>query len=167
VSRFVVVFGTSHRLTGAEKAFRNIPDPNYPKLVEGLMSDKGLDFIFEEAAGLGPTTAEQLAHTRWGKNHYLDVDPFPDERPKHGIPKETHECFAIDPANSEDSACWELLDVHIKREELWLQRMKGTDFSRALMICGIAHMLSFSFRLRADGFDVEALSYEPQHIQQP
>lgn len=149
------------------KGTENLPDSNFSKLLEGQMRDKRLDFIFEEASGLGPTTAEKLALSRWGQNHYLDVDPSPEERPQHGIPKETRKPFWIDHRNSGDSAYRQLLDAHIKREEFWLRRVKGTDFCKALMVCGIAHMLSFSFRLRADCFDVEAVSYEPQRTQQP
>src|SRR5438034_6760629 len=43
-----------------------------------------------------------------------------------------------------------------------LERMKGQAFNKALMICGIAHMLSFAFRLQDARFEVKAIDYLPR-----
>jgi hypothetical protein len=165
MSRFIVVLGTSHRLQEAAKGRSNITDPSYPDLAVQLISTEQIDFIFEEATGLGPTIAERLALSHWGQNHYLDVDPPKSERNKYGISAETGAFFAIDPEDSQkskDVAYWEFVEEHDKREDLWLQRIKGEAFSKALMICGYAHTLSFAFRLRSE-FDVKALYYMPHH----
>ena len=50
-------------------------------------------------------------------------------------------------------------EVHDKREEFWLRQITGQEFKSALMICGLAHVLSFAFRLRAQDFSVQALEY--------
>jgi hypothetical protein len=166
MSRFVVLFGTSHRLQGAVKGQSNVDDPTYAELVERLISEQQIDFILEEATGLGPTNAEKIALCHWGQNHYLDVDPPKSERTNYGISLETCLCFPIDPEDSqksEDVACWDYVEEHEIREKLWLQRIVGASFTRALMICGAAHLLSFSFRLRSAAFDVKALYYMPHH----
>jgi hypothetical protein len=56
-------------------------------------------------------------------------------------------------------ANWQLLDVHAKREELWLQRMQQRKFESALVICGLVHLLSFAFRLREANYSVQAINY--------
>ena len=60
-------------------------------------------------------------------------------------------------------ANWQPIKMNAARENLWLQRMKGQDFKNALMVCGIAHMLSFAFRLEETNFDVKAIDYLPRH----
>jgi len=166
MSRFVLLFGTSHRLQGAVKGRFNINDPTYAELIERLISGHQIDFILEEATGLGPTTAERIALSHWGQNHYLDVDPPKHQRPEHEVSAQTSELLLIypeDPQKSKDVACWEHVEDHIKREKLWLEGIQGTVFTRALMICGAAHLLSFSFRLHSAAFDVKALYYMPHH----
>ena len=166
MNRFVIVFGTSHRLQGAMKGRSNIDDPSYAELIERLISEHQIDFIFEEATGLGPTTAERIALSHWGQNHYLDVDPSKHQRPEHEVSEQTGGLLLIDPEDpqkSKDIAYWEHVEDHIKREELWLQRMQGTVFTISLMVCGAAHLLSFSFRLHSGAFDVKALYYMPHH----
>jgi hypothetical protein len=157
---------TLHQLQGLQNRQGNVDDPNYSRLIHGLIlgqmtdDDEKLDFIFEEASGLGPTIAEQMATKDCG-NRYLDVDPSHEERMKHALPKETCECLPIGPVNATTWAYRQLLDGHIRREEFWLKKIKGKDFRAALMVCGREHLLSFSFRLRAGGFEVEAVSYNP------
>jgi len=56
-------------------------------------------------------------------------------------------------------ANWQVLDVHAKREELWLARMRQRRFQSALVICGLVHLLSFAFRLQAANFSVQAINY--------
>jgi hypothetical protein len=166
MSRFVVLFGTSHRLQGAVKGRFNVDDPTYAELIERLISEQQIDFILEEATGLGPTTAEKIALCHWGQNHYLDVDPSKQERPEHDVKAQTGEVLLLDPEDpqkSKDFAYWEHVEDHIKREELWLRRIQDASFTRALMICGAAHLLSFSFRLRSAALDVKALYYMPHH----
>src|ERR1700733_5680428 len=88
--RLVVVFGTTHELQNMEKYWRRVDDPHFKSLLDMLIDENEIDFIFEEATGLGPTTAEKVAMT-WGPNHYLDVDPPREERLKFGIPENTNE----------------------------------------------------------------------------
>jgi len=129
-----------------------------------LVAEDGIDFIFEEATGLGPTTAEKLSLTL-GPDRYLDVDPPRNEREKFGIPENTNQPiplgspFAFPPtAVSADRV---FHDAHAKREEFWLQQITKQDFKKALMICGQNHTLSFAFRLCAANFDVKTFTCAP------
>ena len=56
-------------------------------------------------------------------------------------------------------ANWQILDVHTKREELWLGRIQQHKFESALVIVGLVHLLSFSFRLQTAKFSVQAINY--------
>ena len=71
----VTVLATLHVVQGAEKRVGNVHDPVYVALLEKLMLSEGVDFIFEEASGLGPTIAEKLALERLPFGHYVDIDP--------------------------------------------------------------------------------------------
>src|SRR5579859_7658829 len=147
MSRFVLVFGTSHRLQGAVKGRSNINDPTYAELIERLISEHQIDFILEEATGLGPTTAERIALSHWGQNRYLDVDPSKHQRPEHEVSEQTGELLLIDPEDpqkAKDVAYWENVEAHIKKEKLWFQGIHRRVFTRALMIGGPGHLLSFS-----------------------
>lgn len=72
MSGHVIVLATHHELQGAEKRFGNVDDPLYAELLEELVDAQGLDFIFEEATGLGPTIAEKLSQAELGTERYLD-----------------------------------------------------------------------------------------------
>ena len=63
------------------------------------------DFVFEEATGLGPTTAEGLSLKRLGPGRYLDVDPAVEQRDDYGISKDTDGQSAIDPCDAETDSC--------------------------------------------------------------
>jgi hypothetical protein len=160
MNRLVVILGTTHELQNAEKNPRKIDDPQYRELLELLLAEDGIDFIFEEATGLGPTTAEKLAPR---PNRYLDVDPPRDQRETFGIPENTNEhIFLGSPVTSPPTAvCAERVfhEVHAIREKFWLQEMMRQDFRKALMICGMNHTLSFAFRLRDANFDVKTITY--------
>lgn len=159
VSRLVVVLGTHHELQGSEKRSGNVDDPFYSELLKDLIRGEGLDFIFEEATGLGPTTAEKLSQAKLGTNRYLDVDPPLHDREKFGIPKVTNNPFMIGSPPNATFADWVFPEVHAKREKLWIKRMTERDFKKSLMICGIAHALSFSFRLESAQFTVKTAQY--------
>ena len=58
----VILLGTAHRVQGAERGICNIEDPDYETLVAQLCREYAVDFIFEEASGLGPTIAEKKGH---------------------------------------------------------------------------------------------------------
>ncbi len=140
------MLGTSHRPTGVDRGTMNIDDPNYLLLVQQLVIEKAADFIFEEATGFGPTTAERLALAHLGPKHYLDVDPPRNMGQEFGISTDTGEPYSIGPPPDLDFANWEFVEVHRVRETNWLQKIKDQEFKKALMICGIVHMLSFAFR---------------------
>jgi hypothetical protein len=164
MNRLVVVLGTTHELQNAEKDPRRVDDPQYRELLDLLIAEDGIDFVFEECSGLGPTTAEKLSLT-WGPNRYLDVDPPRGERERFGIPENTNEhIFLGSPVTSPPTAvCAERIfhEVHARREKFWLQQITKQDFEKALMICGQNHTLSFAFRLRAANFDVKTITYAP------
>jgi hypothetical protein len=87
---FVTVLGTYHELQGSKKRPGNINDPLYVDLITDLIQDQTIDFIFEEATGLGPTTAEDLSAKLVGANRYLDLDPPTQKRQIFGIAPETN-----------------------------------------------------------------------------
>ena len=143
-------------------------DPDYGTLVEQLWGTFSVDFVFEEASGLGPTFAEKFALEKIGANRYRDIDPTAEQRRKLGIGSETGKDYRIGRLNF-DTGHWgygreELIDVHEKREYFWLPLIREQEFSRALMICGHAHLLSFAFRLKGENFDVRAYSYMPYKL---
>jgi len=167
VSESVTVLGTYHELQGSKGRPGNIDDPLYAELIVHLIQNQAIDFVFEEATGLGPTIAERLSVERIGPNRYLDVDPPTQKRQIFGIPAETNEPFMLgNPMSNPPNiafANWQPARMHAARENLWLQRVKRQDFKKALMVCGIAHMLSFAFRLADASFEVKAVDYLPRH----
>ena len=168
LTRTVILLGTAHRLQGAEKGTSNIVDPDYGTLIEQLWQTFSFDFVFEEASGLGPTLAEKFALQRIGPNRYRDIDPSAAGRKKLGIGSDTGEDYRIGRPDF-DSGHWgygreELVEVHEKREHFWLPFIRAQEFNKALLVCGLAHLLSFAFRLKGDNFDVKAYSYMPYKL---
>jgi hypothetical protein len=167
MSKSIIVLAVPHQLQGPK--FRgHIYDSAYANLIEDFIA--GADFVFEEAAGRRPSTAEDIANTVLGPGHYLDIDPPRDERNKYGIAVDTGGACPIDPYQKvepgvpPDGYNFEIVDEHRKREELWLLRLQDQPFEKGLAICGIAHGLSFAFRLLSAGISVERTnSYIPYH----
>jgi hypothetical protein len=155
----VTVLATLHVTQGAEKRLGNVHDPMYVALLNKLLVSEGVDFIFEEASGLGPTIAEKLALDRLAFGHYVDIDPARGERADLGIPVNSSEPNMIGSPPSVAFANWQLLEVHAKREELWVKRIQQHRFESALVICGLVHLLSFAFRLQNANFSVQAINY--------
>ena len=110
---------------------------------------------------MGPTIAEKLSLTKLGPGRYRDVDPPREERDKFGILEPSSNVMVGNPPNA-TFVYWQLLQAHEKREELWIRRMTERDFEKALMVCGLAHGLSFSFRLQSKNFEVKAATYAAQ-----
>jgi hypothetical protein len=162
-ARKLVVLGTSHQFQG-EKFLLPIDDKCYRAMVEQLIKVHNVDFVFEEASGLAPSYAELIAKHRPKPIGYLDVDPSRAERVQHGLAEETGASYLV-------GSLWrtppcvgrtEYVDEHSAREQLWLNRIRSQNFTVALMICGCAHGLSFSFRLKDAGFEIEdCVSYMP------
>jgi hypothetical protein len=155
----VTVLGTLHVVQGAEKRLGNVYDPAYVELLNKLIISEEVDFIFEEASGLGPTIAEKLALEKLAFGHYVDIDPARDERSEFGIPSSSSEPNMIGSPPSVSFANWQILDAHAKREDLWLKRIQQSEFNSALVICGLVHLLSFAFRIRDAKFSVQAINY--------
>jgi hypothetical protein len=155
----VTVLATLHVIQGAEKRVGNMHDSMYVALLNQLLVSEAVDFIFEEASGLGPTIAEKMALDQLAFGHYVDIDPARNERPDFGIPSNSSEPNMIGTPPTVSFANWQILDVHAKREELWLQRMQQHEFQSALVICGLVHLLSFAFRLQRAKYFVQAINY--------
>ncbi len=155
----VTVLGTLHIFQGAEKRLGNVHDPTYVVLLNKLMISEEVDFIFEEASGLGPTIAEKLALEKLAFGHYVDIDPARGERSEFDIPASSSEPNMIGSPPSVSFANWQILEAHAKREDLWLKRIQQSEFNSALVICGLVHLLSFAFRLRDAKFSVQAINY--------
>jgi len=160
-SKFLVL-GVPHEVQG-EKFLKSIDDECYRDLVEQLIGVHKCDFLFEEAAGLTPSHAEILANSRSDRIGYMDVDPPRHEREQNDLSVDTGGSFVVDLwQTSPCVARIEDVSSHAAREEFWLTRICEKKFSSALMICGLAHCLSFAFRLRTAGYEVEnCLHYLP------
>src|ERR1700720_2097355 len=155
----VTVLATLHIIQGAEKRAGNVHDPMYVALLNKLLVSEGVDFIFEEASGLGPTIAEKLALERLAFGHYIDIDPARSERAEFGIPANSSEPQMIGTPPTVAFANWQILAAHAKREELWVKHVQQHEFESALVICGLVHLLSFAFRLQSVNFSVQAINY--------
>jgi hypothetical protein len=155
----VTVLATLHVFQGAEKRLGNVHDPNYIALLNKLMASEEVDFIFEEASGLGPTIAENLALDKLAFGHYVDIDPARNDRPAFGIPISSAEPNMIGTPPLVAFANWQILDVHDKREKLWVERIRQRRFQSALVICGLVHLLSLAFRLQEASYSVQAINY--------
>jgi hypothetical protein len=165
VGRKMVVLGTDHRLQGAERVeeSKKIYDPTYGVLVGKLVTYFCLDYIFEEASGLGPTTASQLQGPGLG---YLDIDPPGNERRQYGIPEGLPvEAFVIYEINDprmpkpEPYATQKNVATELERERVWLERINNASFTNGLLICGAAHTFSVTLRLGVYGFSVDVILY--------
>lgn len=160
--RKLVVLGTSHQLQG-KNFLKSIDDQCYRDMVEQLIDVHQIDFVFEEAAGHAPTDAELIVSAQSPAIDYMDVDPPEHERDQHQLSGKTGDGYMVDlwqtpPCVAET----QYVDKHAAREEFWLKRIRGQDFKVALMVCGHAHCLSFSFRLRDAGFEIEnCINYMP------
>jgi hypothetical protein len=148
MSRSVLLLATVHEFQGPGFA-GYVEDRSYTTGIESCIRSGRVDFVFEEAAGQSPSIAERYAKSLLQPGHYLDVDcgriptnPFITPKPICGFTSVT---FA----------------EHRKREELWLQRMNGQEFKKALLVCGVGHSLSFAFRLQDNGFSVEFCQHLP------
>jgi hypothetical protein len=152
-----MVLATSHRFQGT-KVFKPVDDPCYRSLLNNLVSELAIDFVFEEASGFVPTYAQTMAESK--AIAYLDVDPAARFRPSHGLSKHTGQMYAVDMWATPSCTAHEFFVAdHAVREMLWIDRVKEKSFQSALFIVGFAHGLSVSFRLRDHGYAVRCLSY--------
>jgi len=159
MNKHIQVIAVPHQLQGP-KFHGHVNDPSYSTLVEAFMRN-GVDFVFEEAAGRGPSIAQQLADSVLNPGHYLDIDPPRNERQKYGLAESSGGGCLIDPVNSTDSYEYSDVDEQRKREELWQKRIQMQNFQKGMVICGIAHTLSVAFRLQTNGVKVEVYTYIP------
>lgn len=159
----LVVLGTSHWLQGA-RLESNIDDPSYRKLVIKLISDELIDYIFEEACGLGPTIASAVAKEK--SIPYMDIQPSRHELGELDLPTDDGTVFIpIDDgvADGPHDLYWaEFPRRHVIKEQFWVEKIRRQDFACALLVCGYLHALSLSFRLLAD-FSVSCFCYLPYH----
>ena len=95
----IILLGTAHRVQGAARGSCNIEDPDYETLVDQLWLEYAVDFVFEEASGLGPTFAERFTLANIGPHRYKDIDPSATDRKKLGIPAETGKDYRIGKLN--------------------------------------------------------------------
>lgn len=166
MTKSVVVLAVPHQLQNP-KTYGHISDPSYSNLIE-VFINKGVDFVFEEASGLGPTIAQSLAESLLGVGHYMDIDPAPSDRAEYGIARITGGRRSFDPSEFEsdqpDSYEFAIVEEQKKREELWSKRVADEPFEKGLAICGVCHGLSLAFHLQKAGVSVvDACSYIPYH----
>jgi hypothetical protein len=155
----IVILGVPHQVQG-DKFAGAFGDECYCDILEELIAIHSCDFIFEEASGRIPSHASKKKTAALG---YLDVDPAKEDREKYGLAKDTGESFMHDPMS--ETPCesrLEHVERHEAREQFWVARIKEKQFTSALMICGMAHSLSLSFRLKNAGYQVEkCIQYWP------
>jgi hypothetical protein len=159
MSQSMQLIGVPHPLQGP--GFQGyVEDPSYSGWLKSFIKD-GVDFVFEEAAGRGPSIAENLANSILRTGHYMDIDPSSNERHKYGLAERSSTGGSIDPLNSTDIYESPNVDEQRNREEIWEKRIRAQKFEQGLVVCGIAHSLSFAFRLRTAGMDVNVFTYIP------
>jgi hypothetical protein len=158
----MIVLAVPHELQGP--GFTGFVDvPSYRAAVSELIRFRDVDFVFEEAAGHGPSIAQEVGDSFLKPGHYLDIDPSRSERLQHGMAADSTKTWPIDPCGDfPDVGASLIVDEQRKREEFWLRRIQAQHFSKGLLVCGLAHSLSLAFRLRCAGISVtEALAYIP------
>jgi hypothetical protein len=146
MSRNVAVLATVHDVQGAERRpGGSFEDPEYPRVIEGLVAHHSVDSIVEDACACGPTTAEKLANDRGLR--YLDVEAraFGTE-----IHTEEGPLFAQ-----------EKLDAQVGREEFWVNRIAKQPSGSGLMICGYLHTFRLAVRLDQAEFEVTVHKHLP------
>jgi hypothetical protein len=65
-NRPVLLLATLHEFQGFPGFQGSVEDPSYASGIESCIRSVRIDFVFEEAAGLGPSTAEQRANSLLG-----------------------------------------------------------------------------------------------------
>lgn len=159
-AKSILVHGIAHQIQGPN--FQSyVEDESFRPWIKSLIRQFQVDFVFEEASGRGPSVAEELVRSLQNKVRYLDIDPPANERAKYGIAQRTGG-GPIDPAHSPDVYEISYVGEQKKREEEWLKRIQGSTFENGLVICGVAHTLSFAFRLQsAELHVINAYTYIP------
>jgi hypothetical protein len=147
--RSVVLLATLHEFQGLEKYPDSVDDASYAIGIESCIRSGRADFVFEEGAELGPSTAEQRSNLILGPGHYLDIDSGRDKSNLLGGPKPICGFTSISVGLSK------------AREDVWFQKVNAQGFKKGLVICGAAHSLSFGFRLQAAGFSIELCQHLP------
>jgi hypothetical protein len=159
MSQTIQLIAVPHQLQGP-KFNGYVEDTTYSDWVENFI-EAGVDFVFEEASGRGPSIAEQHANSILKPGHYMDVDPPANERRRYGLAEVSATGGPIDPVHSSDVYESPYVGEQIKREELWQKRIESEKFEKGLVICGLAHSLSFAFRLHGAGMSVTVSTYIP------
>ena len=107
----------------------------YVALLNKLMISEGVDFIFEEASGLGPTIAEKLALEQLAFGHYVDIDPARNDRPdfrhSHQFQRTEYDWLASDGGVCELAELWKCT-----------RREKNSGFSECSSMSFKAHWSS-------------------------
>jgi len=147
--RSIVILATIHEVQGLPGYLFAVEDPIYKTKIECIIRDCQIDFIFEEASGYNPTTANRSAIAILGKASYFDLDVDRDL-----ITDLTPIC---------DLKTLRVAE-HLKRERRWIEHVEGEVFERALLICGVGHSLSVASRLTAAGFNVQLCQYLPYDL---
>ncbi len=160
--RPVLVLATLHQFQGPRfSGF--VEDASYGVLVEQCIRVREIEFVFEEAGkDHGPSIAEERSQAILGAAHYVNLDCSQDKFRKFGIAgTETEISHWIDDQDKARGkySCQDVGE-HKNREVQWLEEIQKQQFEKALVICGVGHGLSLSFRLQPQ-FTVELVTYLP------
>lgn len=158
----LVVFGTNHNVQGLEKFVGSLDDPDYKPILQYLKKKHDVDFIFEEAAGDGPSIASDMIMP----GRYLDIDAETTAEALYQFSEDSHSLVLEPPdiLRVKEAPLKLGLEVQEWRESTWLRKIQVVRFETGLLICGVAHTLSMVFRLKREGFGVQAYIYEPTKI---
>jgi hypothetical protein len=109
-NRSVLLLATLHEFQGLPGFQGSVEDPSYTSGIESCICSGRIDFVFEEASELGPSTAEQRANSLLGPGHYLGIDSERDKpSPLTGL-KPICGLTSVDVMKT------------MTREDVWLQR---------------------------------------------
>jgi hypothetical protein len=157
----LIVLGTYHNVQGLKNFGRSLTDPDYKPILEYLKQKHDVDFIFEEATGHGPSIASDMA-----AGGYLDIDSETTDEALSHFPEDSHTLVLeiLHKFRVQEIPTKLGLTVQEWRESTWVTKIKAQQFKTGLVICGVVHTLSIAFRLKAEGFGVEAYCYQPIKI---
>ena len=145
--RKVCLFATQHQFQ-----VDLLMDSAFDTRLRELITDHDVDCILEEATGLpAKSCVERLADEL--KIQWANIDLTVEQRKT--IP---------DSALTGKYDTLQDLSLHSLREGAWIKKISETVVKSGLLVVGLCHLLSIGEKLQAQGFEVEAHSYDPKRI---
>jgi hypothetical protein len=152
-----IVLGVSHRVQVDDPSapFKTFDDPDYKKIVRGIISNEHIDFVGEEA-GNRTTHAEQIVLELLGSGHYLNLNPSAEEEETLDVVRPCHGSRPGEPL-----VMYWSVEKNERREAFWVDRIVKAKPTRGLLICGCFHAFSIAAKLFEREFKIETRTYMP------